>query len=133
MSEADLVDQGQNVGVAGEEVVVPAFEPSPTDVEGRGLAAQERGLLVDFHPVAMLAELVGSGQAGRPGADHTYSHSVASPSMGGVTAWLSPPPSPPTSSCPALDSLRSDTWCIHRKTCPRTIIGSSSVACTTAT
>ena len=53
--EADLADEVEDVGVAGEEVVIAALEAGAPDVKGGCLPAEERRSLVHRHVVTALA------------------------------------------------------------------------------
>ena len=121
LSEAQLVDQVDHVGVALEQMMVAALQAAVANVEGRGLAPYKRSRFIDLHRVALLKQLVCCGEARGPGSYHAYIQSLGSPSID-----IGPPaPAPAVTGPPRTSSIR-ERCSNHRYIMPATTTGSHS-------
>src|ERR1022692_2351055 len=70
VAQPELVDQVEGGGAAGEHDVLPAIDLMALNLEGRRLAAEQTGTLVEVDAPAPLGEREPGAQAGEPGPDN---------------------------------------------------------------
>ena len=119
MAQADVLNQFEDVGIAGEQVVVTPLQTGASDVEGGCLAPKERRALVYHDLVPSPAELVGGGQPGHPCSDDSDPHSLTSSSLVAGAMALS------REDRPDRQRPRIVMLSFSRNACPRAIMGSS--------
>ena len=132
LSQAQLVNQLGNGGVADEQVVVASFQLAAVNGEGGGLAAQKRSLLEYLGEMASLGQLVGCGQPGDTTADNADPHGAGSRPAGpcgfGTSSRLDSDPSSGPCCRQLVTRLRRDRFCFHSSISPTTFTGSHSAA-----